>query len=200
MLQTAGAKHRDPVGFHFVQSLIQRAATQSGAVRQQLDTRIAAELENLACRLADAGPARTQGPDAMPQLASRPSLVTLIKQLNHQSPQPAPSADSANHSHTTTVPELKAIEHFRSTWSALHAEKQLTQAFNQAPDNAGPLNSHHLVLRSLDVMRNISPHYLTRFMAHVDALLCLDAAEIAAAAPAKKVGRTRSGHRKAAKA
>jgi hypothetical protein len=187
------------VGFHFIQSLIKRAATQSGAVRQQLDARIVAELENLSRRLADNGLAKPQAPDTMTQLAQRPSLVTLTKQLNHPSPQPAPSAYTANHSRATTVPELKAIERFRSTWSALHTEKQLTRAFDQAPDNAGPLNSHHLVLRSLDVMRDLSPHYLTRFMSHIDALLCLEAAEIAGAAPAKKVGRTRPSQRKVAK-
>jgi hypothetical protein len=33
-----------------------------------------------------------------------------------------------------------------------------------------------LVLRSLGIMRDVSPDYLNRFMAHVDALLCLDQA------------------------
>jgi hypothetical protein len=46
----------------------------------------------------------------------------------------------------------------------------------QAPQNAGPINSHMLVLRSLGLMRDISPDYLNRFMAHVDTLLCLEEA------------------------
>jgi hypothetical protein len=33
-----------------------------------------------------------------------------------------------------------------------------------------------LVLRSLGLMRDISPDYLNRFMAHVDTLLCLEEA------------------------
>jgi len=50
----------------------------------------------------------------------------------------------------------------------------VTQALGQAPKNAGPINSHMLVLRSLALMREISPDYLNQFTSYVDALLCLD--------------------------
>jgi hypothetical protein len=33
------------------------------------------------------------------------------------------------------------------------------------------------VLRSLGLMRDISPDYLSRFMAHVDTLMCLEEAD-----------------------
>jgi hypothetical protein len=52
--------------------------------------------------------------------------------------------------------------------------KRVTQALDQAPKNAGPINSHRLVLQSLALMREISPDYLNRFTSYVDALLCLD--------------------------
>ena len=66
------------------------------------------------------------------------------------------------------------MRQFRNTWSKLSANKQLAQALDTAPKNAGPINSHMLVLRSLALMREISPDYLNRFMSYADTLLCLD--------------------------
>ena len=74
-------------------------------------------------------------------------------------------------------PELKSLSYFRSTWSRLSLDRQLSDAFAQAPENAGPLNSHHLVLQALGQMRDISPEYLRQFMSYVDALLWLDQAD-----------------------
>ena len=48
------------------------------------------------------------------------------------------------------------------------------QAMVRGPENAGPLNPHMLVLRSLALMRQLSPDYLQRFLSHVDSLLWLD--------------------------
>ena len=50
----------------------------------------------------------------------------------------------------------------------------MNQALEQAPKNAGPINSHALLLRSLALMREISPDYLNRFMSYADTLLCLE--------------------------
>ena len=73
--------------------------------------------------------------------------------------------------------ELKSLRYFRSTWSRLSLEQQLSRALAQAPDNAGPLNSHFLVLQALIRMRDIAPPYLEGFIAHVDALLWLERAD-----------------------
>jgi hypothetical protein len=73
--------------------------------------------------------------------------------------------------------ELKALRYFRRTWSRLNVDRQLSQALAQAPANAGPLNSHHLVLQALAQMRELSPAYLEQFMSYVDALLWLDQAD-----------------------
>lgn len=74
-------------------------------------------------------------------------------------------------------PELKTIRNFRNTWSKLSVDKQVAQALEQAPRNAGPINSHMLVLRSLALMREVSPDYLNRFITYADTLLCLDQGE-----------------------
>ena len=81
--------------------------------------------------------------------------------------------------------ELKAATRFRKTWARLGAEKRLRESLAQAPGNAGPLNSHGLVLRALQRMQAVSPDYLSRWVAQVDALLWIEQA-------ARAVGRDRS--------
>lgn len=72
--------------------------------------------------------------------------------------------------------EMASVRRFRQTWSRMAAEDQVEQAVGRGPLNAGPLNSHMLVLRSLALMRKLSPDYLQRFLSHVDTLLWLDQA------------------------
>lgn len=72
--------------------------------------------------------------------------------------------------------EMASVRRFRQTWSRMAAENQVDQATGRGPLNAGPLNSHMLVLRSLALMRKLSPDYLQRFLSHADTLLWLDQA------------------------
>jgi hypothetical protein len=75
---------------------------------------------------------------------------------------------------TTAPPDLKTLSYFRDTWTRLSADQRLTQALEQVPENAGPLNSQHLVHRALATMRDTSPAYLQQFVSYVDALLWMD--------------------------
>jgi hypothetical protein len=75
--------------------------------------------------------------------------------------------------HPAAPAELKAPSCFRDTWSKLRVDQQFHQALADEPENAGPLNSHFLVLRALRLMRDISPAYLKHFMDYADALLWL---------------------------
>ena len=201
-LRHAGAARSDPVRFHFIQGLLARLEQQPAPVRARLEARIARELEELSDRLAAARLSTQDSTNPMQAAIERPSLASLTHALVQSSSNDArsdqPSADK-HYVNANATPELKAVKNFRSTWSALRAEKQLTQAFDQAPDNAGPLNSHHLVLRSLEAMREISPEYLNRFMSHVDALLCLELAEAQAKPAKKKVTRSGIARKKASK-
>lgn len=72
--------------------------------------------------------------------------------------------------------EMASVRRFKASWSRMAAEDTVTQSVGRGPVNAGPLNSHMLVLRSLALMRKLSPHYLQRFLSHVDSLLWLDQA------------------------
>jgi hypothetical protein len=91
--------------------------------------------------------------------------------------------------------ELRALRDARSTWARLSVDRQLNRSLAKAPANPGPLNSHGLALRALQLMQSLSPAYLERFMAHVDALLWLDEASLGDA-PALHPGARRDGDRK----
>lgn len=116
--------------------------------------------------------------------ASAGLLGTLVHQLAERnappsaaSPIPGQSSSAqrpAAASMASAPPELKALSYFRSTWSRLSTGQRLAQSAAKLPENAGPLNSQHLVHQSLVLMRDISPGYLERFIAHVDALMWLD--------------------------
>lgn len=83
-------------------------------------------------------------------------------------------------------PELRSARRFRETWERLGAEEAVVKATHRAPENAGPLNSHMLVLRTLGLMRELSPHYLRRFLSHTETLLWLEQAQGQLKAPAGK--------------
>jgi hypothetical protein len=75
-----------------------------------------------------------------------------------------------------TWPPLRSTLRFHQTWGLIHAEAQVEQATQQAPANAGPLNPHRLVLRTLGMMRELSPEYLQQFLSQLDALQWLEQA------------------------
>ena len=83
--------------------------------------------------------------------------------------------------------ELASVRRFRRTWTSLRIQDQVDEAVARKPANAGPLNSHVLVLQALDLMRELSPDYLERFLAHVETLQWLEKA--ATEPPAKPARR-----------
>ena len=92
-----------------------------------------------------------------------------------------------------TSPDLKSALRFRETWSRICAEDDVTEAVQRGPENAGPLNSHRLVLRTLGLMRDLSPDYLRRFMSHADTLLWLEQAQARLKEPAGKTKPAKAG-------
>ena len=203
-LRAAGAAQQQPVRWHYVEALARRAQEQPQAVRQHLHARLQQRLTALEQALA-----RAPQPSA-PAPAPRSSgpLAELTRYLQQQSSAApdAGNAPAADHTSNPASPaphanaqapatprgELKSVHNARSTWSRLSAERQLTLALDQAPSNAGPINSHMVVLRSLSLMRDIAPDYLNRFVSYVDTLLWLEHAEAKAAA-AVKTGAEKKG-------
>jgi hypothetical protein len=186
-LRASGAADRDPVRFAYIEALSRRAAVQPEAIRQSLNAKISAAAIELASH-----PAPSLTPSAPTSPASPlADLLAYISGQAHEQPgalQPSadnptvnrknrPKSKSAPTSRTPQGPELKSIAIFRNEWSKLSTEQQLTQTLAQAPENAGPMNSQHLVLRSLERMRDIAPDYLQGFMSYIDTLIWLDHAD-----------------------
>lgn len=72
--------------------------------------------------------------------------------------------------------ELESTRRLRDSLARINADKLLALALKDAPDNPGPLNPEMLAIRSLTVMREISPAYLGRFVPYIDTLLWLEQA------------------------
>jgi hypothetical protein len=110
-------------------------------------------------------------------MASDP-LGELVRHITAHSAQAlALEAEVSLDGRTRLRPELKTTQYFRATWSKLSSNKRVTQALAQAPKNAGPINAHSLVLRSLAMMREVSPDYLNRFTSYLDTLMGLAQSE-----------------------
>lgn len=218
-LRTAGADQFDPMRLHYIEVLAKRGMAHQGRVKRMLDARLAQALaafkerfEQAQCEaretIARTTPQYPQAADDLQRFfvasdfkglrrfvatlepsGQRASLGMLVRQLEQTSSE---NADVPLAGNAGARVELKTIRRFRNTWSKLSADTQLTQALAQAPKNAGPINSHMLVLRSLALMREISPDYLSRFMSYADTLLCLDQGEKEKLGNAKKPPGTKT--------
>ena len=166
-LRAAGAPRFDSVGWHYIETLAGRTQAQSGAAHALLTRKLQQSLDSLHQRMKAAAQA-TQSAQA--SRASSP-LATLLQELKAQDPSDTHAISNAWRA------ENPRIQQFRQQLSQISVQKQVKQAIAQAPLNAGPINSHMLVLRGLGLMRDISGDYLNRFMVHLETLLCLDEAE-----------------------
>jgi len=169
-----GADRLDPVRFRFIEALARRAAAHGGEARRILDARLAGLLAAYGEEVAKASsPARAEVQNPPPP---RGALAELVERIDRHAAAEATANPNASAAMPGTAPvaELKTLRYFRGTWSKLSAERRLTQSLAKMPENAGPLNSHHLVHRALTLMRDLSPEYLNKFMSYVDGLLWLD--------------------------
>lgn len=164
----------DSVRAHYAQALQRRMQAAPAAVQRVLQDR-------LQRAMAEPTEAPETG-DAQPLRARQKKALTPLGQLN----QYMATATEAG-------PELKSAQRFRETWSRICAEEDVTQAVERGPENAGPLNSHMLVLRTLGLMRDLSPDYLRRFMSHADTLLWLEQAHSKLKEPAGKTKPVKTG-------
>ena len=156
-LRADGAAERDPVRFAYLEALTRRAAAQPESVRALLEAKIQESIRELAAAPTDsAAMAPNDG-------ASSPLTELLAHITQHANEQPEAT-------------QLRSIARFQDTWARLSTEQQLTQTLAQAPENAGPMNSQHLVLRSLQRMHDIAPDYLQSFMSYIDTLIWLESA------------------------
>lgn len=163
----------DPVYFHYLEDLSQRLQTAPDTLRPLLARTLERALSAYGERIA-AAPAR---PDTRPTAAT--PTDTPLSALNRyirdaQQNTVGKGLPGDLEEGGATGPEMKSVRRFRQAWSRMAAEDQLDHAFGRGPENAGPLNSHMLALRSLALMRERSPDYLRRFMAHLESLQWLE--------------------------
>ena len=181
-LKALGAARLDPVRWRYLEALARRAASRQGALRQALDARLDRALAACAAHCREASVSTP--PAAAPASRSRTSpspLADLLRRLD----RPAPSALSTpGLSPSPPRAELRALQALRDTWARLHTEAQLARSQDELPLHPGPLNSQLLALRAMQQMQALSPAYLQRFMAQVETLLWLDAADYARPVPA----------------
>jgi hypothetical protein len=178
-LRARGADRIDPVRLRLAEALARRAAAHTGDARRLIDARLAALIDDLGARVATPAPARPA-----PQADRAPGPLAALLAHHARAARPAttglPGASAGTGTGTGTVAPAPARDepagagYFRATWARLSAEQRLAQSRQRLPDNAGPLNSQHLVHRSLALMHEVSPECLQHFMAQMDGLMWLD--------------------------
>jgi hypothetical protein len=174
-LRELGAQQADPLCLHYLEVLSARAQAQQGRVKGILQDKLALAVSDFQLRLTQVQSPLDGyvAPKGVPP-PKRESLGDLVRYMAQQATEKLEAGTNETVSHG---PELKSVRLFRNTWSKLSADKQLNQALEQAPKNAGPINSHMLVLRSLALMRELSPDYLNRFFSYADTLVRLEQAD-----------------------
>lgn len=202
-----GADRLDPVRFQLIQTMANRAAGLANENTQRvLHARLAQLVQQYGARIEDAantGPtaAASSAAPASTAATSRDGALTgLLAHLAALTP-----ADNTRTFATSVgnlrerYPELPVLDEFRSTWSRVSANRQVRQSEEQVHENAGPLNSNHLVHRALAYMRDVSPGYLHQFLSYLDTLAWVEQLQMSSEPPAKETKRSVGKAAKSAK-
>jgi len=197
MLQTCreqGLHRIDPVRFAFIEALARRSAGHAGEARRLLDERLARLVDAYARQAQEAGQAHEggQNPDAARKGGTGGGLRGLLDRL-----------EAGRTALSEAGGDADVLDYFRTLWAGLRVGSELRQAMENVPENAGPLNSIHLVHQSLQLMHELAPDYLRHFLSYADTLSCLERMSgadllLAKGVPSrgespKKAGKSRSG-------
>lgn len=191
---------RDPARFRYVESLAQRAVGKEEAVVTLIVDKASQALLDYQRALEQTLPALHTG-EVQESGDAVATLTTLTIQLNQQGSlnrdnteatalddllraQESAAVDAIrqevspeNHSAGHRNEELRSARRFRAAQVKRNADKLVTQAVEEIPEESGPLNSQRLAARSLASMRDLSPHYLSRFVTYMDTLFWLEQAD-----------------------
>jgi hypothetical protein len=211
-LRSEGTWRFDPLRFRYLESLAQRLQGQQPGVRRLLEQRLQVALAEFIERVAqrqDAARAEAESllarhpaqAGALRRLQAAGDVISMrrlvagaqadaacapLKHLNETIRGATPLAPEEG----AAPRELASVRRFRTAWGRSRSQEQLQQALARKPAQAGPLNSHVLVLQALELMGELSPDYLQHFLRHVESLQWLEQAR-EARSPAKP-GKARS--------
>jgi hypothetical protein len=160
-LRSECAWRLDPARFHYLEALSRRLPSQTEPVRRLLQDKLQVALADYARRFA-----QEQQVQGVPPLAEKAGFPA-----NRASP-----LAQLNQSIRREPDELESVRRFRQAWSSNQIQDKVEQAVSRKPVNAGPLNSHLLVLHSLAMLGELSDDYLRRFLVQVESLQWLDQA------------------------
>ncbi|HEX5785137.1 MAG TPA: DUF2894 domain-containing protein [Burkholderiaceae bacterium] len=162
-----------------VQAQLQRQAEAQVPVEVQVQAdgeRHAHSVRGKPAASPSVAPAAQGGPLAQLLRELQPSgqstgIATAAQGLTKAAQAPAPLLAQDD---GASLSELGSVRRFGEVWAKVSAQQQVDRALDRGPENAGPLNSHRLMLRALSLMRDLSPDYLRRFLSQVDTLLWLE--------------------------
>lgn len=216
-LRSEGRWRSDPVRFRYLEALAEKLQGQPAPVQRLLQERLQAALADFAARSEQrqqAARAEAEGligrhpaqAGALRRLQAAGDVVAMrrlvapaqakaacapLMHLNESVRAAGRRGDPAG-ADGPDANELASARRFRGSWDRQRSEQQVEQALARKPAQAGPLNSHVLVLQALELMRELSPDYLRHFLAHVESLQWLERSrDVAAAAKAGKVAKAR---------
>ena len=172
-LRADGAWRADPIGFEALEKLSARIADQPAPVQQLLQARLMQALQELTA-----------------QATSRPAAPIVTTRATPKRERTG-SALSALAIPSRNTPELSSVRRFRQAWGQLQAVDRVAQALARKPRNAGPLNSHALVLQTFALLQAASPQYLRRVVDVVETMHWLERATDAPASGARSATRRR---------
>ena len=185
-----GADRVDPLRFQLIAALAGRAVRHEGQARRVLDARLAELAEQYEAQTVAAA---VDAP--APQAAPPAGLAALLDYIEAGAVPGAPADTDARARRRGQYPELDLLDYFQATWARLSTDRQLRQSEEQVHENAGPLNSNHLVHRALSLMREQSPGYLHQFLSYLDALSWVDQLGNNGGLAARPAARAKKGGR-----
>ncbi len=180
-LRNAGAQRLDPIRLHHLETLLQRLPLAPPDLQTPLLARFdrAFQACQAHCQVQPGQEGQTPA-NRVPEAVACAPLQALNRHIQLATQGPirqdahALAGSELPDLRPDQVPDMKSMARFREVWAKIAVDDQLDRALARKPENAGPLNAHLLVLRTLDLMRQLSPDYLRRFMAQLDTLLWLE--------------------------
>ena len=191
----SAAGRANPPRLRYIESLLGKAEQAEGALAALLQGKVRDAISHYRQQLDQASGERSRvRPRADSGLRD---LVALLNEChsNDEDPNLAPLEQAMRQQELDVVgeivsraagagqeiqlrqEELRAARRFQSAMVRQNADKVVTQALAEIPDDCGPLNPQRLATRSLQAMRDLSPHYLSRFVSYIDTLFWLENAD-----------------------